>query len=148
MNVSKFGTRVAGCGGFINISQSAKKLVFAGTFTAGGLDVRVEDGKLNIIKEGKSKKFVKQVQQITFSGAYATKTNQPVIYVTERAVFELLNGKLTLTEIAPGVDLQKHILDQMEFEPVISPDLKQMDPGIFQEQWGELKNILFKQSKN
>lgn len=148
VNVSKFGTRVAGCGGFINISQSAKKLVFAGTFTAGGLEVRVEDGKLNIIKEGKSKKFVKQVQQITFSGAYATKTNQPVIYVTERAVFELLNGKLTLTEIAPGVDLQKHILDQMEFEPVISPDLKEMDPGIFQEQWGELKNILFKQSKN
>ncbi|MGJ7922014.1 acyl CoA:acetate/3-ketoacid CoA transferase [Neobacillus sp. LXY-4] len=142
VNVSKFGTRVAGCGGFINISQTAKKLVFAGTFTAGGLELKVADGKLEIVKEGKVKKFLKKVQQITFSGEYASKVNQTVIYVTERAVFELIDGKMVLTEIAPGVDLKTHILDQMDFEPVISPDLKVMDPGIFSENWGELKNII------
>lgn len=142
VNVSKFGTRVAGCGGFINISQAAKNLVFAGTFTAGGLIIKVEDGKLNIVQEGKAKKFIKRVQQITFSGSYASETNQNVVYVTERAVFELQNGKLTLTEIAPGVDLQTHILDQMEFEPVISPNLKEMDPAMFQETWGNLKSII------
>ena len=142
VNVSKFGTRVAGCGGFINISQAAKKLVFAGTFTAGGLQLKVADGKLEIIQEGKAKKFIKQVQQITFSGKYATETNQKVIYVTERAVFELIDGKLTLTEIAPGVDLQTHILDQMEFTPVISPNLKEMDADMFRENWGKLKDII------
>lgn len=142
VNVSKFGTRVAGCGGFINISQAAKKLVFAGTFTAGGLEVAIEDGKLRIVKEGKSKKFIKKVQQVTFSGSYATKVDQPVIYVTERAVFELKGGKMTLTEIAPGVDLQTQILDQMEFEPIISPDLKEMDPGMFHENWGRLETIV------
>ncbi|WP_075983292.1 acyl CoA:acetate/3-ketoacid CoA transferase [Bacillus massilinigeriensis] len=144
VNVSKFGTRVAGCGGFINISQAAKKLVFAGTFTAGGLMVKVEDGKLNIVQEGKAKKFIKRVQQITFSGSYASEINQHVVYVTERAVFELQNGKLTLTEIAPGVDLQTHILDQMDFEPAISPNLKVMDSGMFQETWGNLSSIIEK----
>lgn len=142
VNVSKFGTRVAGCGGFINISQAAKKLVFAGTFTAGGLEVKVSDGKLHIIQEGKAKKFIKQVQQITFSGKYASEIKQPVIYVTERAVFELIDGKLTLTEIAPGVDLKTHILDQMEFTPAIVEDLKEMDPGMFEEHWGKLKDIV------
>ncbi|WP_342478640.1 acyl CoA:acetate/3-ketoacid CoA transferase [Paenibacillus sp. FSL H7-0350] len=142
VNVSKFGTRVAGCGGFINISQAAKKLVFAGTFTAGGLQIKVENGKLHIIQEGKAKKFISKVQQITFSGSYAAKVQQPVVYVTERAVFELLNGKMTLTEIAPGIDLQTEILDQMDFKPVISPDLKEMDAAMFQENWGMLKSII------
>lgn len=142
VNVSKFGTRVAGCGGFINISQSAKKLVFAGTFTAGGLQIAVEDGQLRILQEGKAKKFLKQVQQITFSGSYAAKVNQPVVYVTERAVFELQNGHITLIEIAPGIDLQTQVLDQMEFVPVISPDLKVMDDGIFREHWGKLRGII------
>ncbi|MEK5238956.1 acyl CoA:acetate/3-ketoacid CoA transferase [Paenibacillus sp. FSL L8-0470] len=142
VNVSKFGTRVTGCGGFINISQAAKKLVFAGTFTAGGLEIKAEDGKLQILQEGKVKKFIKKVQQITFSGSYAAKVGQPVVYVTERAVFELQNGKVTLTEIAPGVDLQTHILDQMEFEPAISPNLKEMDQAMFQENWGKLKSII------
>ncbi|MEK3901794.1 MULTISPECIES: acyl CoA:acetate/3-ketoacid CoA transferase [unclassified Paenibacillus] len=142
VNVSKFGTRVAGCGGFINISQAAKKLVFAGTFTAGGLQIKVENGKLHIIQEGKAKKFISKVQQITFSGSYAAKVQQPVVYVTERAVFELLNGKMTLTEIAPGIDLQTEILDQMDFKPVISPNLKEMDAAMFQENWGMLKSII------
>ncbi|MGG7620829.1 acyl CoA:acetate/3-ketoacid CoA transferase [Bacillus coreaensis] len=147
VNVSKFGTRVAGCGGFINISQAAKKLVFAGTFTAGGLKIAVKDGKLEILQEGKAKKFIKKVQQITFSGAYATEVNQPVVYVTERAVFELQEGKMTLTEIAPGVDLQTHILDQMDFEPVISPNLKEMDSKMFEENWGKLKSIIEEKTK-
>ncbi|MGJ7920851.1 acyl CoA:acetate/3-ketoacid CoA transferase [Neobacillus sp. LXY-4] len=147
VNVSKFGTRVAGCGGFINISQSAKKLVFAGTFTAGGLQVKVEAGKLHILQEGKAKKFIKNVQQITFSGDYASKINQPVVYVTERAVFELQDGRVTLIEIAPGVDLQKDVLDQMEFTPVISADLKEMDAEMFQENWGKLKDVIEKKNE-
>ncbi|MGD8192431.1 acyl CoA:acetate/3-ketoacid CoA transferase [Brevibacillus ginsengisoli] len=142
INVSKFGTRVAGCGGLINISQTAKKLVFAGTFTAGGLEVKIGNGKLEIVQEGKVKKFLKHVQQITFSGEYASKIKQKVIYVTERAVFELVDGKMVLTEIAPGINLQKDILDQMDFEPVISPSLKLMDPGIFEDKWGQLKNLI------
>lgn len=142
VNVSKFGTRVTGCGGFINISQTAKNLVFAGTFTAGGLEVEVKDGKLNIIKEGRAKKFIKEVQQITFSGNYASKSNQNVLYVTERAVFKLVDSQLELIEIAPGVDLNKDILEQMEFMPIISKDLKVMDSGLFSETWGELKSII------
>ncbi|EAG6804160.1 acyl CoA:acetate/3-ketoacid CoA transferase, partial [Listeria monocytogenes] len=147
VNVSKFGSRVAGCGGFINISQSAKKLIFAGTFTAGGLKTRVAAGKLEILQEGKAKKFIKQVQQITFSGEYASTTNQTILYVTERAVFRLENGKMVLTEIAPGIDLEKDILGQMEFEPIIASDLKVMDGGMFSEEWGGLKAIIEKQTR-
>ncbi|MGB3367945.1 MAG: acyl CoA:acetate/3-ketoacid CoA transferase [Acidaminobacteraceae bacterium] len=134
VNVSKFGPKVAGCGGFINISQNAKKVVYCGTFTAGGLKVKAEDGKLLILNEGKSKKFINSVEQITFSGEYAYEINQPVVYVTERAVFEIREGGLTLVEIAPGVDLKKDILDQMEFEPIIAKDLKEMDLRLFCEE--------------
>lgn len=147
INVSKFGTRVNGPGGFINIAQNAKKLVFAGTFTAGGLKEEIKDQKLIIHQEGKSKKFQKQVEQITFSGPYAASINQYVLYVTERAVFQLLDGKVTLIEIAPGVDLQKDILDQMEFTPAISKDLKEMDPALFSEHWGGLKEIIEAKAK-
>ncbi|GAU77000.1 acyl CoA:acetate/3-ketoacid CoA transferase [Fusibacter sp. 3D3] len=133
VNVSKFGPKVAGCGGFINISQNAKKVVYCGTFTAGGLELEVKAGKLTILKEGSSKKFLNEVEQITFSGEYAYEIGQPVIYVTERAVFELSEKGLTLTEIAPGVDLQKDIIDQMHFEPAISKNLKEMDSRIFNE---------------
>lgn len=142
VNVSKFGNRVAGCGGFINISQSAKTLIFAGTFTAKGLEVKVENGKLHIINEGQHKKFIKNVQQITFSGPYASKQKQRVLYITERAVFELHNGQLLLTEIAPGVDLEKDILKQMEFRPLISDTLITMSSKLFEEHWGELKSII------
>ncbi len=134
INVSKFGPKIAGAGGFINITQNAKEVCFCGTFTAGGLDVEVKDGKLNIIKEGKAKKFTNAVEQITFSGNVARQNGKKVTYVTERAIFELRKDGLTLTEIAPGVELQQDILDQMEFKPLIASDLKEMDARIFMNQ--------------
>ncbi|MCM0761357.1 MULTISPECIES: acyl CoA:acetate/3-ketoacid CoA transferase [Sporomusa] len=131
INVSKFKGRVAGCGGFINITQNAKRVFFCGTFTAGGLKIEVADGKLVIRNEGSAKKFLEQVEQITFSGHYAQKVKQPVMFITERAVFELTADGMMLTEIAPGVDLEKDILAHMDFKPIISPELKTMDERIF-----------------
>lgn len=142
INAGKFGDKPMGPGGFINTTQHAKKVVFCGTFTAGGLEVKAQDGKLVIVKEGKTKKFLKQVEQIAFSGDYAWKVGQKAVYVTERAVFELTKEGLMLTEVAPGVDLERDVLAHMEFKPVISPDLKKMREGIFKPVWGELKGIL------
>lgn len=130
INVSKFGPKIAGCGGFINITQNAKKVIYCGTFTAGGLKIAVEDGGIRILQEGKVKKLIDQVEQVTFAGSYAIKHQQPVLYVTERAVFELTADGVELKEIAPGVDLRKDILDQMEFEPIIK-NVKTMDARIF-----------------
>jgi len=131
INVSKFGPKITGPGGFINITQNAKKVVFCGTFTAGGLKIEAKDGELKILQEGKVKKFVENVEQITFSGNYAVEVKQSVVYITERAVFELSSEGMVLTEIAPGVELEKDILAYMEFEPIISKDLKLMDEKIF-----------------
>lgn len=133
INVSKFGPRIAGCGGFINITQNAKKVFFCGTFTAGGLKTKVENGILAIEQEGRGKKFVKQVEHITFSGEYANKTNQPVMYITERAVFELRKDGMYLLEAAPGIDIQTQIIDLMGFTPKIDGKVKVMDTRIFQQ---------------
>lgn len=139
INVSRFGPKIAGCGGFINITQTSPVVVYCGTFTAGGLKLAIENGKLKILQEGKVKKFKDAVEQITFSAAYAKETGQKVIYVTERAVFELIDGVLTLIEIAPGIDFEKDILGQMEFKPHVAENLKYMDERLFKQEIMGLK---------
>jgi len=130
VNTSRFGGRLNGCGGFINISQNARSVVFAGTFTVGGLEVAIEGGQVKIIKEGRNKKFLNFVEQITFSGKYAQKRQQPVIYVTERCVFQLKPKGLELIEVAPGIDIERDILAHMDFKPIINEPLL-MDRRIF-----------------
>jgi propionate CoA-transferase len=112
VNVSKFGPKLAGVGGFVNITQSTKRVVFCGTFTAGGLVVAVEDGKLRILKEGKSSKFVEHVEQVSFAAKRALLSGQEILYITERAVFRLIEGGLELVEVAPGIDIDSQILAQ------------------------------------
>ncbi len=131
VNVSKFGGGLTGCGGFINITQTAQRVIFCGTFTAAGLKVEISEAKLRIVKEGKVKKLVPEVEHVTFSGPYAAERGTQVLYVTERAVFTLQDGHLVLIEIAPGVDLQKDILDQTGFELKVSDDLTTMPEEIF-----------------
>jgi len=133
VNVSKFGSRIAGCGGFINITQSAREVVFCGTFTAGGLATKVGDGILTILAEGSHRKLMEAVEHVTFSGDYALEKGQRVLYVTERAVFELRAGGLTLTETAPGIDLESQVLALMDFRPHVAPDLRLMDDRIFRD---------------
>lgn len=139
VNVSKFGPTIAGCGGFIDISQTAKKCVFCGTMTAGGLKTEVKDGKLTILQEGKSVKFLDEVEHITFSGDYARESGQKVLYITERAVFEMTQEGLVLTEVAPGIDIEKDILSQMRFKPLMPTPPKLMDARIFRDELMGLK---------
>jgi propionate CoA-transferase len=141
LNVSKFGPRFTGPGGFINISQRAKKIVFVGTFTAGKLKVAVEEGNLKVVQEGKERKFLKLVEQITFSGKYAADTGQAVLYITERCVLQLTAEGMELIEIAPGVDLERDILAQMDFKPVIQRP-RQMDARLFSSEPMGLKEEL------
>jgi propionate CoA-transferase len=134
VNVSKLPSKpylTAGCGGFIDITTHAKRLVFSGYFTAGA-KLEVGDGRLTILKEGK-KKFIADVDHVTFSGRMGRERNQEVLYVTERCVIRLTDAGLELVEIAPGVDLRKDIIEQCEFELTISPSLKVMDAAIFTE---------------
>jgi propionate CoA-transferase len=137
VNVSKFNGRPVGCGGFVNITRSTRKLVFCGTFTAGGLKVAVGDGKLTILQEGKAQKFIERVEQLTFNGHDAALRKQEVVFVTERAVFRLTEAGLALTEIAPGVDLERDVLAHMGFRP-IADDVRTMDPALFSDRWGGL----------
>ncbi|MBF0230188.1 MAG: acyl CoA:acetate/3-ketoacid CoA transferase [Desulfamplus sp.] len=139
LNVSKFGPKLAGAGGFINISQNAKKVVFVGTFTAGGLKISIKDGKLSINQEGKSKKFIDHVEHVTFSGKYAVQKAQPVLYITERCVFKLTPNGVELIEVAPGIDIEKDIFANMDFKPIInSPAI--MDLRIFTDELMGLKD--------
>lgn len=132
VNVSKFAGRMTGPGGFINITQNAKKICFMGTFSSlANTDIRIEDGKVNIVKDSDVIKFVSKVEQITFSGDYAREIGQEVLYITARAVFRLTEKGLMLVEIAPNIDIEKDIYPLMGFRPIISPDLKLMDERIF-----------------
>lgn len=133
VNVSRFGPRLAGAGGFINISQNARAVVFAGTFSAQGLDVQINADGVEIRQEGRARKFLDHVEQISFSGARAARLRQPVLYVTERCVFELTAGGLKLIEIAPGIDLERDILSLMDVPPIVD-EICLMDPRIFRTQ--------------
>ncbi|SAL85398.1 3-oxoadipate CoA-succinyl transferase subunit alpha [Caballeronia terrestris] len=130
VNVSRFGSRLAGSGGFINISQNARRLVFAGTFTAGGMSTCIEGGQMRIVTEGKTRKFVEAVEQITFSGPLAAAKGQSVHYVTERCVFKLQPDGLQLIEVAPGIDIERDVLAHMAFRPIIG-EVTLMDPRIY-----------------
>lgn len=130
VNATRLGVNPTGAGGFIDITTNAKHVVFCSTFTGKGLECSFEDEKLHINQEGKLIKFVNKLQQISYNGEIARKKGQKMHYVTERAVFELRPEGLTLTEIAPGIDLQTQVLDLMEFKPLISKDLKIMNPAI------------------
>jgi propionate CoA-transferase len=132
INSSRFGNVITGCGGSIDISQNAKKVVFCGSFAVKSEQIITERG-LEIVNPGKFKKFVQQVQQVSFSGKYAMEKKQEVFYITERAVFKLTSKGLMLTEIAPGIELQKDVIDLMDFCPIISPELKMIDPIVFSE---------------
>ena len=133
VNATRMGTKPTGCGGFIDITQNAKKVVFCGTFSAKDGKYSFADGKVNIDSDGKIKKMVKKVRQISFNGKLARENKQKVVIVTERAVFDLVEEGVRLIEIAPGIDLQTQILDLMDFKPIISKDLKLMDSCLFNE---------------
>jgi len=143
VNVTRVGKKLTGPGGFIDISQSTKRVNLMGTFTAGGLQIEAKDGQLRIIKEGSVKKFVKSVKEITFSGVAANQHQQIVHYITERCVFVLGPDGLELTEIAPGIDLEKDILAHMEFKPIIREPLRKMAAEIFTEQTMGLREKAF-----
>ena len=130
VNVSRFGRRLVGAGGFINISQAARSVFFLGTFTAGA-DIAVGDGRLHILADGSVPKFVDEVGHVTFNGERARATGRTVLYITERCVLRLGDVGLELIEIAPGMDLERDVLARMGFRPQIAPDLREMDAAIF-----------------
>ncbi len=119
VNVSRFGSRFAGVGGFVNISQNARKLVFCGTLTTDGLEIAFENGAVRIVNEGRVAKFVRSVEQVSFSGPVARESNRDVIFVTERAVFRLMPEGIELIEVAPGIDIARDVVERMEFAPII-----------------------------
>lgn len=152
LNASMRDGGAIGVGGFMNVASGAKKIVFTATLT-GGIkkedipEYEIKDGKLKILKEGNKKKFINEIEQITFNGEVAVQEQREILYVTERAVFELTKEGLLLIEIAPGVNLEKDILENMEFKPIISDNLKLMPEEIFYENWGELSEIMDKKNQ-
>ena len=142
MNATRLGPNPTGAGGFIDITTNAKHVVFCSTFTGKGLECSFEGGKVTILKEGALIKFVNRLQQVSYNGVIARNKGQKMHYVTERAVFELTPEGLMLTEIAEGIDLQTQILDLMEFKPLISKDLKKIDPRIYSDGAYGLKDML------
>src|SRR6201998_1625138 len=141
VNVSRFGPKLAGSGGFINISQNAKKVAFLGTFLAP-CRTDVVNGRIVVTDGGAAPKFLDTVEQRTFSGQYAAGARQPVLYVTERCVFRLTPNGLELIEIAPGIDLEKDVLAHLGFTPIINEEPKLMDERLFRDEPIGLKDDL------
>lgn len=131
VNSTKMGSRCTGAGGFIDITQNAKKVVFLGTFTASGAKYKFEKDKLTILQEGKIRKMVNKVAQISFNGKIAREKGQEVMIVTERAVFKLCKKGVELIEVAPGIDLQTQVLDMMDFKPILAKEIKIMNKELF-----------------
>lgn len=148
VNVSRFNGRIIGVGGFVNISQYAKKVIFSGTFTAGKLNITWQDGQTQILTEGKFKKFVGSLEQVSYSGPFAQERGQEALYITERAVFRRGTQGLELIEIAPDIDLERDVVQQMAFRPVISTELKEMDARIFMDAPMSLKESLNKKERS
>jgi len=142
VNVHRFGGKIMGTGGFIDIAQNSQRVVFSGTFTAGGVDIRVEAGALRVEREGRVEKFVADLDEVTFSAGDALAAGHHVCYVTERAVFRLTDAGLCLTEVAPGIDVERDVLAHMGFAPLVADELGEMDNRLFRpgpmgvrEQW-------------
>lgn len=134
VNVSKLAAKphvTAGVGGFVDITANARNIVFSGYLTAGGIDLALTDGRLEIRREGKVRKFVSEVEQVSFSGRMAVERGANVTYVTERCVIELRAEGLTVIEMAPGIDLKRDVIDQVEAPLQIADDLREMDPRLF-----------------
>jgi propionate CoA-transferase len=144
VNVSRFGDKLVGIGGFVNISQNAKRVVFSGSFTAGGLKLRFDDGRVQIVEEGRVRKFVKSLEQICYNAPYAQSEGRTAMFVTERAVFQAADGTLEMVEIAEGIDIERDVLAHMEFRPKISSQLKKMDARLFVSEQMSLRNDLQK----
>jgi propionate CoA-transferase len=131
VNVSRFGEKVIGVGGFQNIAQNAKTIIFSGTFTAGRQEISWQDGEISIQLDGTHIKFVEKLDQVSYSGMHAQSVGQRALYITERAVFQRGSQGLELIEIAPGVNLERDVLAKMGFRPAIAHELRIMDQRLF-----------------
>jgi propionate CoA-transferase len=131
VNVHAFGERLRGPGGFPNISRGAKRMCFVGTLTTGGMKAAIEDDAITITAEGTTQRFVERVEEVSFSGPAAAERSQEVRYITERAVFALIEGTVTMIEIAEGLDPESDVIAHMGFRPAISSNLRTIDPAVF-----------------